>query len=181
MKFCNKVIHIQEFLLSLALTGTKLVADLPIDLVTGITEPVVFLLTHEVSLDATFSLWPGLTSSGFIELYMALNYEYPVYMLRSEKGYTVTELEKRQLFLRSYQFSRKQSLTEKIKKSLFRVKRVIWGRFRSARKLRKILWLKLKNGLFFTSSRRRRRFSLRLHNCNSRAALKDVTCPSYCF
>ncbi|CAA3018989.1 Hypothetical predicted protein [Olea europaea subsp. europaea] len=113
---------------------------------------------------------------------MALNYEYPVYMLRSEKGYTVTELEKRQLFLRSYQFSKKQSLTEKIKKSLFRVKRVIWGRFRSARKLRKMLWLKLKNGLFFTSRRRRRRrFFLRLHNSNSRAALKDVSCPSYCF
>ncbi|CAA2995373.1 Hypothetical predicted protein [Olea europaea subsp. europaea] len=111
---------------------------------------------------------------------MSLNYTNmgPVYMFRSEKGYT--ELEKRQLFLRSYQFSRKQSLTEKIKKSLFRVKRVIWGRFRSARKLRKILWLRLTNGLFFTSSRRRsssRRFFLRLHGY----ATRDVSSQSHCF
>ncbi|KAL2460666.1 hypothetical protein Adt_44086 [Abeliophyllum distichum] len=111
---------------------------------------------------------------------MALKYPSvgPVYMFRSEKGYT--ELEKRQLFLRSYQFSRKQSLSERIKKSLFRVKRVIWGRFRSATKLRKILWLKLKNGLFFTS-RRRRRFFLRLYKNDTYATSKHVSCPSYCF
>ncbi|KAK4427533.1 hypothetical protein Salat_1522200 [Sesamum alatum] len=78
-------------------------------------------------------------------------------------GYT--ELEKRQVFLRSYQFSRKQSVAERIKKSFFRVKKVMWVRFRSARKLRKLLWLKLKNGLFFTT--RRRRFFLRLHNSSS--------------
>lgn len=85
---------------------------------------------------------------------MALNYSGLGAM-----GYT--ELEKRQLFLRSYQFSRKQSLSHRIKKSFFRVKKSIFIRFRSARKLRKMLWLKLKNGLF-----RRRRFFLRLHNSN---------------
>ncbi|KAI3445508.1 hypothetical protein Pfo_002173, partial [Paulownia fortunei] len=95
---------------------------------------------------------------------MTLNYSTmgSTYMFRSEMGYT--ELEKRQLFLRSYQFSRKQSVSERIKKSFFRVKKVIWVRFRSARKLRKMLWLKLKNGLFFTT--RRRRLFLRLHNWN---------------
>ncbi|PIN25601.1 hypothetical protein CDL12_01651 [Handroanthus impetiginosus] len=94
---------------------------------------------------------------------MALNYSRDgptyTYMFRNEMGYT--ELEKRQLFLRSYQFSRKQSVAEKIKKCFFRVKRVIWARFRSLKKLRKILWLNLKNGLFFTT--RRRRLFLRLH------------------
>ncbi|PIN08211.1 hypothetical protein CDL12_19220 [Handroanthus impetiginosus] len=93
---------------------------------------------------------------------MALSNLGPTYIFRNETGYT--ELEKRQLFLRSYQFSRKQSVTEKIKKSLFRVKKVICIRFRSARKLRKMLWLKLKNGFFFTT--RRRRFFLRLSNSN---------------
>ncbi|KAL6552309.1 hypothetical protein OROHE_007673 [Orobanche hederae] len=87
----------------------------------------------------------------------------PASLFRSEMGYT--ELEKRQLFLRSYQFSRKQSMAERIKKSFFRVKRVIRIRFRSARNLRKMLWLKLKDGLFFTA-RRRNRFFLRFRNCN---------------
>ncbi|THG19690.1 hypothetical protein TEA_024970 [Camellia sinensis var. sinensis] len=46
------------------------------------------------------------------------------------------EMEKRQLFLRSYQFCRKKSVAERIKGSFFRVKRVVWSRFRSARKIR---------------------------------------------
>ncbi|KAL3814590.1 hypothetical protein ACJIZ3_015858 [Penstemon smallii] len=80
-------------------------------------------------------------------------------------GYTYTESEKRQLFLRSYQFSRKQSVAERIKKSFFRVKRVICVRFRSARKLRRMIWFKLKNGMLFTTRRRRRSsFFLRIHN-----------------
>nr|GMC49572.1 Lamin tail domain-containing protein [Ipomoea batatas]GME18255.1 Lamin tail domain-containing protein [Ipomoea batatas]GME19589.1 Lamin tail domain-containing protein [Ipomoea batatas]GME19590.1 Lamin tail domain-containing protein [Ipomoea batatas] len=75
-----------------------------------------------------------------------------------------TETEKRQLFLRSYQFSRKRSVAERIKGSFFRVKRVIWIRLRSARKLRRIVWLKLKHGLF---SWRRNRVFLRLHKHNT--------------
>ncbi|XP_073029355.1 uncharacterized protein [Primulina eburnea] len=96
---------------------------------------------------------------------MALNYPNmaPIFSFRNEMGYT--ELEKRQLFLRSYQFSRKQSVSERIRRSFFRVKRVIWVRFRSIRKLKKILWLKLKNGILsFTA--RRRRFFRRLSNYN---------------
>ncbi|GFP80414.1 hypothetical protein PHJA_000184800 [Phtheirospermum japonicum] len=94
-------------------------------------------------------------------------------------GYT--ELEKRQLFLRSYQFSRKQSLSERIKKSFFRVRnrvrKVIWGRFRSVRKLRKLLWLKLKTGIFFTA--RRRRFFIR--NCKYNYYSSRISsCDSYC-
>ncbi|KAE9611889.1 hypothetical protein Lal_00048877 [Lupinus albus] len=49
-----------------------------------------------------------------------------------EHNYTM--LEKRQLFLRSYQFSRKKSLTERIKGSIFRVNKVVWLRLRSVRK-----------------------------------------------
>ncbi|CAL0316525.1 unnamed protein product [Lupinus luteus] len=43
-------------------------------------------------------------------------------------------IEKRQLFLRSYQFSRKKSLTERIKGSIVRVKKVVWLRLRSVRR-----------------------------------------------
>ncbi|XP_073313707.1 uncharacterized protein [Primulina huaijiensis] len=96
---------------------------------------------------------------------MALNYSNmrPIFSFRNETGYT--ELEKRQLFLRSYQFSRKQSVPERIRRSYFRVKRVIWVRFRSMRKLKKMLWLKLKNGLLSFTARRRRLFR-RLSNYN---------------
>ncbi|KAL9174919.1 hypothetical protein ABFS82_02G082500 [Erythranthe guttata] len=87
-----------------------------------------------------------------------INYSYT---MRSDQQMGYTELlEKRQLFLRSYQFSRKLSLGERIKNSFSRVRKVLWARFRSARKLRKILWLNLKNGIFFTTTtttRRRRR------------------------
>ncbi|KAK8651586.1 hypothetical protein V6N13_141184 [Hibiscus sabdariffa] len=48
-------------------------------------------------------------------------------------------MEKRQLFLRSYQFCRKRTLTERIKTSLVGFKRVVWSRLRSARKLRRMV------------------------------------------
>ncbi|KAK6911732.1 hypothetical protein RJ641_023825 [Dillenia turbinata] len=70
-------------------------------------------------------------------------------------------MEKRQLFLRSYQFSRKQSLTERIKRSLFRVKRVVCRRIKSARKIRKLVWFRLRFAFY-----RRRKF-LRLLNSNN--------------
>ncbi|XP_073128421.1 uncharacterized protein [Henckelia pumila] len=94
---------------------------------------------------------------------MALNYSNMgpmIFSFRNEMGYT--ELEKRQLFLRSYQFSRKQSVSERIRRSFFRVKRVIWVRLRSIRKLKKMLWLKLK----FSFTAGRRRLFRRLGNCN---------------
>uniref|UniRef100_A0A7N0TFH3 Uncharacterized protein n=1 Tax=Kalanchoe fedtschenkoi TaxID=63787 RepID=A0A7N0TFH3_KALFE len=57
----------------------------------------------------------------------------------------LTMLEKRQVFLRSYQFSRKMSVSEKMKRSLVRVKGVIWLRLRgSTRKIRKVVWSKLR-------------------------------------
>ncbi|KAH7833312.1 hypothetical protein Vadar_005041 [Vaccinium darrowii] len=90
---------------------------------------------------------------------------------RSEMGYPFnyhypnTDMEKRQLFLRSYQFSRKKkSVGERIKGSFFRVKRVIWVRLRSARKIRKMVWSRLKLALLGCA--RRKRF-LRLHSQNS--------------
>ncbi|KAK6915761.1 hypothetical protein RJ641_020878 [Dillenia turbinata] len=77
-------------------------------------------------------------------------------------GETVyTSVEKRQLFLRSYQFSRKRSLTERIKRSLFRVKRVVCLRLKSARKFRKLVWFRLR--FFFY---RRRKFLRLLHSNN---------------
>ncbi|RDX75320.1 hypothetical protein CR513_44807, partial [Mucuna pruriens] len=51
-----------------------------------------------------------------------------------------TMLEKRQLFLRSYQFCRKKSVTERIKGSLVRAKKIVWLRLRSACKLRSFSW-----------------------------------------
>ncbi|KNA21342.1 hypothetical protein SOVF_043810 [Spinacia oleracea] len=66
-------------------------------------------------------------------------------------------LEKRQLFLRSYQFSRKQSLGERIKRSLVRVKRLLLVRARSVRKIRKVVWSRLR---FVIYNKRRRLFKL---------------------
>ncbi|XP_010486074.1 PREDICTED: uncharacterized protein LOC104764273 [Camelina sativa] len=69
-------------------------------------------------------------------------------------------VEKRQLFLKSYQFSRKQSLTEKIQRSVKRVvKKVVWIRLKSARKLKRVVWSRLKTAFFY----RRRRFFRLLH------------------
>ncbi|XP_065854806.1 uncharacterized protein [Euphorbia lathyris] len=98
---------------------------------------------------------------------------------RSESllGYTEHSslmMEKRQLFLRSYQFCRKQSLTERMKKSLIRMKKVIWLKLRSARKIRKLVWSRLRFALNF---RRRRRF-LRLLNHHNHHCSDD---SSYCF
>lgn len=85
----------------------------------------------------------------------------------NEMGYK-QHLEKRQLFLRSYQFSRKQSVGEKIKKSFFRVKKVIWVRLKSATKFRKMLCFKINItvGLFLNNRIRRRRSNLPRHNYN---------------
>ncbi|KAE9598181.1 hypothetical protein Lalb_Chr15g0077801 [Lupinus albus] len=41
---------------------------------------------------------------------------------------------KRQLFLRSYKFSRKKNITEKIKGSLALVKKVLWPTLKSSKK-----------------------------------------------
>ncbi|RYR39508.1 hypothetical protein Ahy_A09g045069 isoform B [Arachis hypogaea] len=68
-------------------------------------------------------------------------------------------IEKRQVFLRSYQFCRKKSLVDRIKGSLFRVKKVVWLRLRSARRLRLLIFSRLKRAFYY----RRRRFS-RLFN-----------------
>ncbi|XP_019056806.1 PREDICTED: uncharacterized protein LOC104802768 [Tarenaya hassleriana] len=75
-------------------------------------------------------------------------------------------IEKRQLFLRSYQFSRKRSLSERIHRSVRRVKKVVWLRLRSARRLRRVVWYRLRSAFFH----RRRRFFFRLRHE-----------PSYCF
>ncbi|WOG84271.1 hypothetical protein DCAR_0103454 [Daucus carota subsp. sativus] len=88
-------------------------------------------------------------------------------IFRSEMSYT--DMEKRQLFLRSYHFSRKKSLSDKIKVSFFRVKKVIRIRLRSAKKIRKIVWFKLKHSfLFFTSGNKRflpLRYRKNSYNC----------------
>ncbi|XP_044470451.1 uncharacterized protein LOC123199486 [Mangifera indica] len=70
-------------------------------------------------------------------------------------------MEKRQLFLRSYQFCRKKSVSERIKTSIIRVKRVMWLKLRSAFKIRKLVWSRLR----WSVNYRRRRF-VRLVNHN---------------
>lgn len=72
-------------------------------------------------------------------------------------------MEKRQLFLRSYQFCRKKSVTERIKGSLVRVKKLVWLRLRSARTLRKLVFSRFKCGFYF----RRRRFFRLFSNNNT--------------
>ncbi|CAN8255836.1 unnamed protein product [Cochlearia groenlandica] len=67
---------------------------------------------------------------------------------------------KRQMFLRSYQFSRKQSLSEKLNGSVRRLKRFVWTRLRSARKLKRVVWSRLTSAFLY---RRKRFFRLLLH------------------
>ncbi|KAF3454761.1 hypothetical protein FNV43_RR05209 [Rhamnella rubrinervis] len=82
-------------------------------------------------------------------------------------------MEKRQLFLRSYQFCRKKSLAEKIKRSLIRVKRVICLRLRSARRFKGLVCFRLRHGLSY----RRRRFLRLLNNYHFHKKCNN----SYCF
>ncbi|XP_012569915.1 uncharacterized protein [Cicer arietinum] len=72
-----------------------------------------------------------------------------------DQNYTM--IEKRQLFLRSYQFCRKKkSLTERIKGSLVRTKKVVWLKLRNAIRLRRLVsFPRFKCGFYY----RRRRFS----------------------
>ncbi|XP_010551748.1 PREDICTED: uncharacterized protein LOC104822290 [Tarenaya hassleriana] len=75
-------------------------------------------------------------------------------------------MEKRRLFLRSYHFSRKRSLSERIQRSVIRAKKVVWMRLKSARRLRRVVCSRLRSAF----SHRRRRFFFRLRHE-----------PSYCF
>ncbi|KAM5560831.1 hypothetical protein ABKV19_021801 [Rosa sericea] len=83
------------------------------------------------------------------------------------------KMEKRQLFLRSYQFCRKKSLAEKIKGSLVKVKRVICLRLRNAKKLRKSVCFRFRYGFSFRRRRICRLLNYYRHNrkCDN----------SYCF
>lgn len=122
-----------------------------------------FLLQTNIQTNqAKESTLPPLQIPDLAQLAMDLSYTLarPTYIYRSQTG-EYLELEKRQLFLRSYQFSRKRSFADKFNTSLFRVKRVILHRLKSAKKLRKILVSKVKKGLFLI---RRRRFFLRLRH-----------------
>ncbi|OWM72353.1 uncharacterized protein LOC116197510 [Punica granatum] len=76
-------------------------------------------------------------------------------------------MEKRQLFLRSYQFSRKRTLSERIRRCLIRSKRVIWSRLRCVRKLRKLVWSKLFKLRHGFGSRRQYSRLFRLLSSNS--------------
>ncbi|XVF41682.1 hypothetical protein PTKIN_Ptkin01aG0299500 [Pterospermum kingtungense] len=95
---------------------------------------------------------PIYRSESFSSGYMEHNYNYNHMMM-----------EKRQVFLRSYQFSRKRSLTEKIKRSLVRVKRVMWFRLRSARKLRRFVLSRLRFAFY-----RKRRYIRVIYNSHYR-------------
>ncbi|KAI4364628.1 hypothetical protein MLD38_020693 [Melastoma candidum] len=57
--------------------------------------------------------------------------------LRDHQDFTM--MEKRQLFLRSYQFSRKRTLAERVRRSVSRARRVIWFQVKSTScRLRKL-------------------------------------------
>lgn len=82
-----------------------------------------------------------------------------------------TMMEKRQLFLRSYQFCRKKSVSERIRGSLVRVKKVVWIKLRSVLRLRRLVCSRLKCGFYY----RRRRFS-RLLNTHNRKHDSSSSC-----
>ncbi|CAA7400180.1 unnamed protein product [Spirodela intermedia] len=67
-------------------------------------------------------------------------------------------IEKRQLFLRSYQFTRKRSSAARIGDSVLRARRLVWVKLRA---VRRFLWLHLRR-LFTAGCRRHRRFH-RMH------------------
>ncbi|XP_074293918.1 uncharacterized protein LOC141621117 [Silene latifolia] len=85
-------------------------------------------------------------------------------------------LEKRQLFLRSYQFSRKQSFGAKLKRSLVRVKRLFWVRVRSARRLRRLVWSDLRKALYV---KRRRLSRLVNYYYNAHCSSNNNTTKKY--
>lgn len=67
-------------------------------------------------------------------------------------------MEKRQLFLRSYHFSRKKSGMEKLRCSAVRVRRLVCVRLRAARRLPRLLWSRLRCDWYGHRNRRRFRF-----------------------
>uniref|UniRef100_A0A1D1XKT4 Uncharacterized protein n=1 Tax=Anthurium amnicola TaxID=1678845 RepID=A0A1D1XKT4_9ARAE len=83
-------------------------------------------------------------------------------------------MEKRQVFLRSYQFSRKQTAADRIRGSLVRVRRLISVKLRAARRLRRLVWLRLRHAAC-VGARRRRFHPLHVPARTSRAAA-----PSRC-
>ena len=120
-----------------------------------------------LSLCASIS-WPISSSKGIMNqnhvlgLNPILRSESFGYYSGDQQNYTNTMMEKRQLFLRSYQFSRKRNFSERIKSSFIRVKRVICLRLRSARRIRKLVCSRLRYGFYY----RRRRFLRLLNNHN---------------
>ncbi|RRT40983.1 hypothetical protein B296_00058153 [Ensete ventricosum] len=65
-------------------------------------------------------------------------------------------LERRQLFLRSYHFSRRQGPRQRVRRTLLRVRRLVWARLRAARRLPRLLWAKLRAVLSGGGGGRRR-------------------------
>ncbi|KAE9615914.1 hypothetical protein Lalb_Chr04g0260261 [Lupinus albus] len=93
--------------------------------------------------------------------------------VHDQNHYSNTMIEKRQLFLRSYQFSRKKKLSERIKGSLVGVKKVVWLKLKSAMKLRRLVFsrFRIKCGFYY----RRSRFS-RLINAHNHKSAYSFTC-----
>ncbi|XP_022719100.1 uncharacterized protein LOC111277142 [Durio zibethinus] len=88
-------------------------------------------------------------------------------------------MEKRQLFLRSYQFCRKRSLGERIKRSLVRVKRVMWFRLRSARKLRRLVFSRLRFAFYLGRRYIRLKNNHYRHSRNSSCFWDRTNCPRH--
>ncbi|CAN6467496.1 unnamed protein product [Victoria cruziana] len=86
--------------------------------------------------------------------------------------YSSSYFEKRQAFLRSYQFSRKKGIAERIRLSLARAKRVVWRKLRSFRRVRRTMWLRLRNVVVGRG---------RFHRLLFRPSPSDYFCPSSSF
>nr|AFK34771.1 unknown [Lotus japonicus] len=114
---------------------------------------------------ASVTVNPSLFRSESLGHYHDYNY-YP------DQNYTM--MEKRQLFLRSYQFCQKKSFTERIKGSLIRAKKVLWLRLwsSSAGGFRKLVFFPRFRCTFYY---RRRRFS-RLLNRHHRSKTESSSC-----
>ncbi|KAL1312875.1 hypothetical protein HN51_039450 [Arachis hypogaea] len=93
--------------------------------------------------------------------------------------YPDEQREKRQLYLRSYQFCRKKNLSDRIKGSLVRVKKVVCLRLRSAKKFRKLVFsrIRIKCGFYYRRKRSSRLLS-NFHHTRSTTTVHDSSSSS---
>ncbi|GAB2223982.1 hypothetical protein Droror1_Dr00004727 [Drosera rotundifolia] len=80
-------------------------------------------------------------------------------------------MEDRQLFLRSYQFCRKQTLGERIKRSFDRARRLVWRRMKAVGRARKVIWCRLRSAVVRRRRRLWRFLRRQIQNCSKDSEL----------